>query len=167
MEKKTENSIKTNYSKVKNTNQFVSFKIEKEIFAIEVSKVKEVLYISKITKVPNAYPYMIGVMDLRGTIVPLIDTRTKFKLPSRNYDSETVIIIIDLKNMLLGMIVDSVLDVANLSESNNNPGEFSETDEMKKNYVKGITKNNNDLIILLDVNKIFTDEELAKLEQLK
>jgi len=139
--------------------QYVTFSIKDELFGIDVRRAQEVMNIPQITKVPNTMPFMKGVIDLRGTIIPLIDLRIKFKIEEKAYDQNTVIIIIDVKNVVCGVIVDSVSDVVTMSleDVQHTPHFASEID---KDSVFGIGKINEKLVIVLDVDKILTDEEL-------
>ena len=97
-------------------NQYVTFQLRNETFGIEVMKVKEVLYITEVTEIPNTLPYMKGVIDLRGVIVPLVDTRVKFGLEQGPYGSDTVVLILEYSDQLIGLIADSVSDVVTISE---------------------------------------------------
>lgn len=141
------------------TRQYVTFSIKDELFGIDVRRAQEVMNIPPITKVPNTMPFMKGVIDLRGIIIPLIDMRIKFKIEEKAYDQKTVIIIIDVKKVICGIIVDSVSDVANMSinDVQHTPHFASEID---KDSVFGIGKLGEKLVIILDVDKILTDEEL-------
>lgn len=144
--------------------KYVTFRIGDEIYGIDVMQAKEVMYISTIAEVPDTHSYMRGVMDLRGTIIPLIDTRLKFHLPEREYDQDTVIIIVEFGDQIIGMIVDSVLDVAGIpTEEIQDTTHFSA--EVEKDYIQGITKINEKLIMILDSDKIFTDEELNRIRE--
>ncbi len=141
------------------TRQYVTFSIKDELFGIDVRRAQEVMNIPQITKVPNTMPFMKGVIDLRGTIIPLIDMRIKFKIEEKAYDQKTVIIIIDVKTVICGIIVDSVSDVVNMSinDVQHTPHFASEID---KDSVYGIGKIGEKLVIVLDVDMILTDEEL-------
>ena len=151
-------------SSLSNENQLqcVTFLVGNEIYGVDVMQAKEILYLIEITEVPNTLPFMKGVIDLRGLIVPLVDTRIKFNLEPREYNEDTVIIILELKNRLIGIIVDSVSDVLNISTDEiQDPEHFS--NEIENDYVCGIVKIEDKLIIILDVNKIFSKEELHKM----
>ena len=145
-----------------NQLQCVTFLIGKETYGVDVMQAKEIMYLMEITEVPNTSPFMKGVIDLRGLIVPLVDTRIKFKLEPKEYNEDTVIIILELKDRLIGIIVDSVSDVLSLSTDEiQDPEHFS--NEIENDYVSGIAKIDEKLIIILDVNKIFSMEELNKM----
>lgn len=147
-----------------NSRQYVTFSIKDELYGIDVRRAQEVMNIPLITKVPNTMPYMKGVIDLRGTIIPLIDMRIKFKIEEKAYDQKTVIIIIDVKNVICGVIVDSVSDVVSMSidEVQHTP-HFAA--EIKNDSVFGIGKIGEKLVIILDVDKILTDEELLLIKK--
>jgi purine-binding chemotaxis protein CheW len=156
--KSTENTASFVKDKI-HSKKFVSFSIGKEKYGIDVSRAKEVLYLIEIVEVPNSLPYLMGVIDLRGIIVPLIDARIKFGLESQSYTDDTVIIIIEYGERLVGLIVDAVLDVLDISVNEiQDPTHFHEN--IEKDYVSGISKINDDLIIVLDVDRIFVESEL-------
>ena len=139
--------------------QYVTFSIKDELYGIDVRRAQEVMNLPQITKVPNTMPYMKGVIDLRGKIIPLIDMRIKFNIEEKVYDQKTVIIIIDVKKVICGVIVDSVSDVVNMSinDVQHTPHFASEID---KDSIFGIGKINEKLVIVLNVDKILSDEEL-------
>ncbi len=147
---------KTSESK---TEQYVTFSIKDELYGIDVRRTQEVMNLPQITKVPNTMPFMKGVIDLRGIFIPLIDLRIKFKIEEKGYDQKTVIIIIDVKKIPCGIIVDSVSDVVNiyLEEVQHTP-HFAA--EIEKDAVSGIGKIGERLVIVLDVDMLLTDEEL-------
>ncbi len=144
------------------TQQYVSFSIGEEIFGIEVMKAQEVLGKVELTSVPKTMPYMKGVIDLRDTIVPIIDLRAKFGIDEKEYDKDTVTLITEIRGFLIGLIVDSVSDVVTLSfeEIQDTPHFSSEIDT---DAVKGIGKHNERIIIIIDVDRIFSQEELKLL----
>jgi len=146
-----------------NARQYVTFSIKDELFGIDVRRAQEVMNLPQITKVPNTMPFMKGVIDLRGRIIPLIDMRIKFKIEEKPYDQRTVIIIIDVKKVICGIIVDSVSDVINMSLNDvQQTPHFAS--EVEKDTVFGIGKNGEKLVIVLDVDRLLTDEELLLLK---
>jgi len=148
---------------VENKNSYLSFKLGNETFAIAVQKVLEVLEIQKITKVPKTPEHIKGVINFRGEILPVIDTRTKFNLPVIEDTTRTVIIVIDVKlnnkSMVLGAIADSVQDVIEIPEST-----ILAVPELGNNYnhnfLIGMFKIKNKFIMILDIDKLFSGEEL-------
>jgi purine-binding chemotaxis protein CheW len=143
--------------------QYVTFSIGSETYGIDVIRAQEVLNLIRITHVPNTMPFMKGVIDLRGKIVPLIDLRIKFKLSEREYDSNTVIIIVKVQDTLVGLIVDSVSDVISMSlEDIQNTPHF--TSEIDKDSVVGIGRHEGRLVIILEVDRILSVEEVEKIQ---
>ena len=141
------------------SRQYVTFSIKDELYGIDVSRAQEVMNLPRITRVPNTMAFMKGVIDLRGTIIPLIDMRIKFKIEEKAYDQKTVIIIIDVKSVICGLIVDSVSDVVSMSINDvQHTPHFAV--EIDKDSVSGIGKIGEQLVIVLDVDKLLTDEEL-------
>lgn len=139
--------------------QYVTFSIKDELYGIDVRRVQEVMNLPQITRVPNTMPFMKGVIDLRNIIIPLIDMRIKFQIEEKLYDNKTVIVIIEVRNVLCGIIVDSVSDVISMSlESLQHTPHFAL--EIDRDAVFGIGKNCGRLVIVLDVDSILTDEEL-------
>lgn len=141
----------------------VTFSIGRGIYGIDVLMTREVIYLVNITEVPGRLPFMKGVIDIRGEVIPLVDTRMKFKLEPKEYDEDTVIIIVETKNHLMGLIVDSVLDVLDIAlDDIQDAGNLSEG--IETSYVKGISKSDDKLIIILDVHKILSNEEFKHID---
>lgn len=153
-------------SKKKNT--FLSFRIGKETFAVSVAKVLEVLEKQYITEVPNVPEYIEGVINFRGKIIPVIDTRLKFKLPKRASDEKYVVIVFDLqiegRKMLIGAMADSVHDVISFDETS-----IMDIPEMGYNYntdfLLGMLKNETSFTMILDIDKVFSKEEVNIIHQ--
>ncbi len=161
------------YERLKNTlaeadkggdeNQFVTFLINQESYGVEVLKVKEILGMTDITPVPNSLPFMRGVINLRGEVVPVVDMRLKFEMPEKEYDTFTVIIIVEVKKRLIGMIVDAVSDVASIPvEAIQQTPHF--TSKIETDFISGIGQLNEQLIIILDVDRILTTDEFNRIE---
>ncbi|HNX23097.1 MAG TPA: chemotaxis protein CheW [Spirochaetota bacterium] len=152
--------------KVKDTisRQYVTFSIKDELYGIDVRRAQEVMNLPSITKVPNTMAFMKGVIDLRGKIIPLIDMRIKFKIEEKAYDQNTVIIIIDVKKVICGIIVDSVSDVVSMSlDDVQHTPHFAS--EIEKDTVYGIGKIGDNLVIVLDVDRLLSDEELLLIRE--
>jgi purine-binding chemotaxis protein CheW len=143
--------------------QWVTFKLADEVYGISVMQVQEVLRYSGIATVPGAPSYVMGIINLRGRVVSVIDTRDRFGLPSAEPTENSRIVIIESDNIVLGMLVDSVAEVVylRLSELEKPPNVGS--DETNK-YIQGVCNKNNRLLILLDLNKFLSEEELEELE---
>jgi purine-binding chemotaxis protein CheW len=139
---------------------FVTVNIEDETYGVDVGKIQEIIGITETSHIPNSLPFMKGIVNLRGTIVPLIDMRLKFGLPEKAYDKLTVIMIAEIKNRLIGMIVDSILDVVSIAvDTIQDTPHFSSN--IRMDCIEGIGKINERIIILMNVDKVFSDEELG------
>ncbi len=141
--------------------QLVSFKLEDEEYAVDILSVHEIIRIAEITKLPNAPGYVEGVINLRGKVIPVIDLRKKFGLQDIDTDESLKrIIITDANGIMIGMIVDSVSEVLRISADTVEPPPPI-TKGMNSEYIKGVGKLNDRLIILLDWNKLIKEEELS------
>jgi purine-binding chemotaxis protein CheW len=139
--------------------QFVTFLIGDEIYGVDVTKVQEIIGMTQITHMPNALSFVKGVINLRGSVVPVIDMRIKFNMDEKEYDSFTVIIIVEVKERLVGMIVDSVSDVANIPVGSiQDTPHF--TSKIETDFISGIGQIEKNLVIILDVDSVMTREEL-------
>lgn len=140
--------------------QCVTFRLNEEIYGINVMLVQEVLRVTEIAPVPGAPNYVIGIINLRGNVVTVIDTRMRFGLPPQDMDDSTRIVIIETDNQTVGIVVDSVSEVvdvyANEIETAPNVG----NDETAR-YIEGVVSRSEELLILVDLNKLLTDDEWA------
>jgi len=154
---RTERNVKTE-EKVRERT-LVTIAMDKEVFGVDVSKVQEITGIGEISIVPNSVHYMKGVMNLRGIVIPLIDIRLKFGLPERPYDKLTVVMISEIKGHMIGIIVDSVSDVINITENDiQDTPHFSTS--INVDCIDGIAQIREKIVVMLDVDRIFTDDEL-------
>jgi len=156
-------------TKNKHKNTFLSFQIGKEIFAISVKKVLEVLEKQRITEVPDVPDFVKGVINFRGDILPVIDTRLKFKIASIDQEN-FVIIVMEIsendKNMRVCAIVDSVHDVIAVDDSEIKP--IPELGlKYRKDFLTGMIKTETSFIMILDINQVFTFEEIEIISELK
>ena len=148
---------------MKEEHQHVTFLIGDETYGVGVEKVKEIIGMTEITHVPNTAYFMEGVINLRGTVVPVVDMRKKFKMETRAYDTYTVIIIVEVKGRLIGMIVDSVSDVVSIPMSTiQSTPHF--TAKIETEFIDGIGRLDDTLIIILNVELILTEEEIENLD---
>ena len=144
--------------------QYVTFVIANESYGVPVLKVQEIIGMTDIVPVPNSEEFIKGVINLRGSVVPVVDMRKRFRLEEREYDMFTVIIIVEVKGLLVGMIVDSVSDVADIPS-----GDIQQTphltSKIDREFISGIGHINEKLTIILDIDRIFSAEEIRTLEQ--
>jgi purine-binding chemotaxis protein CheW len=149
---------------------YLSFIICNELFAVNVVKVLEVLQMQHITHVPNAPDYIKGIINFRGEIVPVFESRVKFSLPEREPDQPFVVIVFDLsingELLRIGAMVDKVKDVISLDENDIKPVPVMAA-EFKTEFLEGIYKQNDDFIMILNVERVFSKEDLAILNEAK
>jgi purine-binding chemotaxis protein CheW len=140
--------------------QLVTFRLQEETYGINVMQVQEVLRVSEIAPVPGAPPYVLGIINLRGNVVTVIDTRSRFNLPAKEIDDASRIVIIECDKQVVGILVDSVAEVVELrvSEIDSAPNVGNEE---SSRYIQGVASRNDDLLILVDLNKLLTDQEWA------
>lgn len=146
------------------TTQYLTFKLGDELFALDVSQVREVLDVTAITKVPRAPEFMRGVINVRGSVVPVVDMRLKFGMSRTENTIDTRVVVMDLSldgdTTVLGALADSVHEVMDLE-----PEQIEEPPRVgsrwKTEFIKGIGKRDEDFIILLDIDRIFSIDELA------
>ncbi len=147
--------------------QFLTFKLRDEVFAFDISKVREVLDFATMAKVPRTPEFMRGVINLRGSVVPVVDLRLKFGMSKTEKTVNTCIIItevtLDGETVVLGALADSVQEVMDLSSDDIEPAPRIGT-KLKTEFIKGMGKRNDGLVIILDVDKIFSTEELAEVQ---
>lgn len=139
--------------------KFLTFPLGNEVFGIEIKFVTEIIGIQSITYVPEVPVYVKGIINLRGKIIPVIDVRLKFKKPTVEYDDRTCIIVIDIKDISIGLIVDCVSEVIDIGDDNIVPPPSYKTGFQNK-YIKGIGKVGSDIKLLLDCEKIISDDEI-------
>ena len=149
---------------VKSSEQYVTFFINNETYGIEVLKVKEIVGMTGITLVPNSEKYLKGVINLRGIVVPVIDLRLKFNIPEKEYDAFTVILILEHKDSLVGVIVDSVSDVITA------PGMLQEVPNfhvsIQREVLKGVLNKDDTLIIVLNPDIMLTARDIEVLSEI-
>ncbi len=144
----------------------VSFKIKDEEFAFDIMRIVEVIKIKEITEVPTAPLFMEGIINLRGKIIPIIDLRKRFNLESKEKTKESRIIIIELqKNQLAGVIVDEIQKVLNVKKEEILPPPSTLISAGGK-YIEAIIKIEERIIVLLNIEKIFTEEEKDDMAQI-
>ena len=134
--------------------QLASFRLGGEEYAIDISAVQEINRMTEVTKVPNSPPYIEGVLNLRGRIIPAVNLRKKFGLPEREYDRHTRIMVVDVEGTMVGLIVDAVSEVLRISPETIEPAPEMSAGVNSK-YIRGVGKVNGRLVILLDLERLF------------
>jgi len=143
--------------------QYLSFKLGEEVFALDISKVREVLDFTTVTKVPQTPDYMRGVINLRGGVVPVVDLKLKFGMEETDKTVNTCIIIVEValegEYVVLGALADSVQEVFDLKSEDIEPAPKIGT-QLNTEFLKGMGKKNEEFILLLDIDKVFTTDEI-------
>ncbi len=143
--------------------QFLTFKLGDELYGLEITKVREVMDFTRITRVPKTPPFMKGVINLRGGVVPVVDLRLKFAMQEARHTVDTCIIIVEVnfenESTLLGALADQVHEVLELDDSQIVPPPRLGT-RLDTDFIKGMGKQNGEFIIILEIEKVFSIEEL-------
>ena len=152
---------------IKQDNKYLTFKLGEEKYAIPIIKIKEIIGMISITNVPKLPAFIKGVINLRGKIIPVIDLRLKFSMEQKDYDARTSIVVIELvsqsETVISGLIVDTVNDVLDITQENIEPPPEYGTGVDQK-FLTGIGKVKDEVIMLIDVDNIFSVTETEKLE---
>jgi purine-binding chemotaxis protein CheW len=144
-------------------NEFLTFRLGKEEYGIEILKVQEIRGWEQPTTIANSPEFIKGVINLRGTIVPIVDMRIKFNLGSAEYNTFTVVIILNVANRVVGMVVDSVSDVLTLTPGNVRPApEFGATLDMQ--HIVGLGTVEGRILILLDIERLMCSRDMALMD---
>ncbi|WP_295895878.1 chemotaxis protein CheW [uncultured Vibrio sp.] len=145
--------------------QWVTFQLEEETYGINVMQVREVLRYTEIAPVPGAPDYVLGIINLRGNVVTVIDTRSRFGLMEGEITDNTRIIVIESERQVIGILVDSVAEVVYLRSSEIDTTPSVGTDESAK-FIQGVSNRDGKLLILVDLNKLLSDEEWDEMAHL-
>ncbi len=155
---------------ITNTRQYLTFQLGNEIFAIDVSNVREILEFTTVTKVPQTPEFMRGVINLRGSVVPVLDMRLKFGMTITERTVNTCIIVVEVSfegdTTVIGALVDSVQEVFELEPEQIEPAPRIGT-QLRTEFIKGMGKRDDQFIIILDVDKVFSSEELSIAQGIK
>lgn len=142
------------------SQEFLVFSLGKEEYAVDILKVQEIRSYDNVTQIPNSPPFIKGVTNLRGNIVPIVDLRIKFNLENTTYDTQTVVIVVNVKNRVIGMVVDSVSDVMTLPlEMMQDSPEM--VTSMDSNFIKGLASVSDRMLVIIDIDLLLTAEEMA------
>lgn len=145
-------------------DKFLTFYVGKEEYGIDVGYVTEIINIQTISLVPDMPNFIKGIINLRGKIIPVMDIRIRFRLEPQEYNDRTCIIIANISNILVGLIVDEVKEVANIPENQIEPPPIT-PNRVGSRFIKGIGKLGEVVIILLDLDKLLYDDELERIKQ--
>lgn len=145
--------------------QWVTFRLDNETYGINVMQVHEVLRVAEIAPVPGAPDYVTGIINLRGNVVTVLDTRCRFGLALKENDDATRIVVVESDGNVVGVLVDSVAEVVELSRSAVESSPHVGNDDSSK-YIQGVANHDGELLILVDINKLLSDEEWQEMSQL-
>ena len=146
------------------THQFLTFALGQEEYGVEILKIQEIKGFSAITPLPNAPPFLKGVLNLRGTIVPIVDLRKKFGMDEETYTKFTVIVVVQVRGQIMGFIVDAVSDVLSVSGSDIQPTPDLHG-QVDTAFLTGLAKAGEKLVLLLDIDKILTATDVGSAAQ--
>ena len=150
-------------SVINETRQYLTFKLNNEIFGVDVAQVREILDCVKITKVPQTPGFMCGVINLRGSVVSVVDMNLKFGMSKTEKTVNTCIVVVEVtidgSTTVIGALVDSVQEVFEIEPQNIEPAPKIGT-KLKTEFIKGMGKRDDDFIIILDIDLVFSTEEL-------
>lgn len=140
--------------------QLVSFRLGQEEYGIEITKVQEIILMGEITHLPQTPPYIRGLINLRSTVIPIVDLRLRFGLPPQEPTEETRIMVVNVRGKIIGVIVDAVSEVLRISQEQIAPPPPTAAG-LGREYLTGLVKLENRLLILLDIEKLFGSEAVS------
>ena len=144
-------------------DKYLTFRIASEDYGIAIANVTEIIGIQSITEIPEMADYIKGVINLRGKVIPVMDIRLRFKLPPREYDERTCIVVVEIDGTSVGLVVDTVNEVVDIPEEQVEPAPKSK--RKGGSYIQGIGKIGQEVKILLDINSILYEDELETISQ--
>ena len=144
-------------------DKYLTFRIASEDYGIAIANVTEIIGIQSITEIPEMADYIKGVINLRGKVIPVMDVRLRFKMDPREYDERTCIVVVEIDGTSVGLVVDTVNEVADIPEDQVEPA--PQSTRKGGSYIQGIGKIDQEVKILLDINKILYEEELETITE--
>jgi purine-binding chemotaxis protein CheW len=158
-------SSTTNLTELTSRREFLAFTLGAEEYGIDIQKVQEIRGYEAVTRIANAPEFIKGVTNLRGIIVPIVDMRIKFNLGTPTYDQFTVVIILNIAGRVVGIVVDSVSDVINLTaEQTKAAPEMGTT--FNADYLIGLGTLDERMLILIDIDKLMSSAEMGLIEKM-
>jgi purine-binding chemotaxis protein CheW len=158
VESTEQREVRTTYSS--EDQQYLTFNLADEYYGVDILKVQEIKGYTTVTRIPNTPNYLKGVLNLRGTIVPIVDLRMKFGMGTTDPTPFTVMVVVNVRNRIMGFMVDAVSDVLDLNAKNiQPPPELGSAVDIT--FVAGIGNSNDRLVTLLDIDRVLTEEEVT------
>lgn len=145
-------------------NRYLTFRLGSESYGIEIRHVTEIIVMQEITRVPDLPESMIGVINLRGHVITVMDMRKRFRLDARPYDDRTCIIVVDIQGLSIGLVVDTVSEVLYLPEEQVDPPPRTHSG-VRIGYILGMGKVDTQVKVLLDIEKILHEDEVKRLDK--
>ena len=156
-------------SSINGTRQYLTFQLGEEVFAIDVANVREILEFNSVTRVPKSPEYMRGVINLRGSVVPVFDMRLKFGMTGTQKTINTCIVVVEVsyegEDIIIGALVDSVQEVFELEADQIEPAPKIGT-HLRTEFIRGMGKRDETFIIILDIDKVFSVEEISSIQEM-
>lgn len=146
--------------------QLVTFNLVGEEFGLPILDVREIIRMVDVTPVPNSPDFVEGVINLRGQILPVIDLRKRFKLETSDADEDTRIVVVEINDNLIGLIVDGVNEVLRIPSDTVNPPPQIVSSGIGAEYIQGIAHYNEKMIILVDLERVFSNDEIENLAKI-
>ena len=146
-------------------DKYLTFQLADEVYGIEIYHVTEVVGLQKITNVPDMPDFVKGVINLRGQVIPVMDVRTRFKMPPRDYDDRTCVVVVNVKETAIGLVVDEVSEVLDIPEKQiEPPPKVSKSGTSR--FVQGLGKVGDRVTIILNAQKLLYEKELKQMEKI-
>lgn len=166
LKKEAEDALDTVNEHDTQKSKYMTFKSGNEHFGLKIQYVNEIIQIPHITAIPETEDYIKGLINLRGKVIPVVDVRLRFKQEPFEYNDRTCIIVINIKSMMVGLIVEKIAEVVEIKEDNIlPPPSVGRTDKVQNKYVYGIGKVGDTVKLLLDPDKLLNDQDLTVVEQ--
>ena len=164
--RQTDNSQSIGNERDAQKGKYMTFKSGNEYFGLQIQYVNEIIPYQAITAVPETEDYIKGLINLRGKIIPVIDTSLRFKQEPFEYNDRTCIMVVSVQSMVVGLIIEKIAEVVEIRDENIlPPPSIGRLDKVQNNYVYGIGKVGDSVKLLLDPEKLIYDEELSAFEQ--
>jgi purine-binding chemotaxis protein CheW len=151
------------FSEVHGTMQLVSFRLAKELYGIEITKVREIILITDITRIPETPDFLKGLINLRSTVIPVVDLRVRFGLPEADLSDDSRIMVVQARGKTIGIVVDAVSEVLRVKHDQIAPPPPTVAG-LGRDYLNGLVKLDERLLILLDIDRIFVEQEMLAIK---